>query len=106
MDNLTKSKFKVNIKSLFTEAKFIRQEEKKYKDSWERNCLRDHRVQALRKESRITQVAYAFARGKPYNSVEPSTKNPLTPEDVHRIILKLKRKGIDTTKSELLEWLN
>ena len=105
MDNLIRSKFLVNIKSLTCESKFIRKEEKKHKEDWKRDSLRNHRVISVRQESRITNLAYAFALGKTYKQVESKVNNPLTSEAAHRIFLKLKRKGLTVDKEDVKIWL-
>jgi len=105
MDTLLRSKFLVNIKSLTSESKYIRQEEKKHQTDWKRDSLRNHRVCDVRKESRITNLAYAFALGKTYKQVEATVIHPLTPEDAHLIFLKLKRKGLTVDKEDVKIWL-
>ena len=105
MEALLRSKFVVNIKSLSSESKFIRKEERKHTTDWKRDSLRLHRIMDVRKESRITNLAYAFALGKEYKQVESKVINPLTPEDIHRIFLKLKRKGLTVDKEAVKIWI-
>jgi hypothetical protein len=60
---------KVKIKSLAAEARIIRLEEKRSNGRlrWE---LWQHRVEVVRKEARLSQLAYGFLRGKQYEQIE------------------------------------
>jgi len=104
MQHLLKQKFRINIKSLTYESKAIRKEEKKTK-GLDRQELYLHRTVNLREESRITLLAYGFCKSLPYKKIETTTKNPLTPEMIHRIFLKLKRKNLDISKEDVKMWL-
>ena len=106
MDNLIRSKFLVNIKSLISESRFIRKEEEKHKIAWKRDSLRNHRIMNVRKESRITNLAYCFALGKTYSEIESKVVNNLTPEDARKICQKLLRKGFfKVTTDDIKLWL-
>jgi hypothetical protein len=65
---------KVKIKSLAAEARIIRIEENKARDSQLRDDLVGHRKAIVRSEARYSLLAYAFIRGKAYKSQEPATK--------------------------------
>lgn len=85
---MSKVYLKVKIKSLAEEAYIIRNEENKAKKQyrWASNNqgheeiyrtaheifwgLRNHRTINVRNESRATQLAYAYIRGKKYSEVE------------------------------------
>lgn len=68
---------KVKIKSLAEEARIIRLEEGRCgKDDILRGKLHDHRVKDVRREQRLSLLAYAFLRGKPLAKVEPKSDNP------------------------------
>jgi hypothetical protein len=60
---------KVKIKSLAAEAKIIRLEETRSKGS-QRQSLYFHRIYDVRQEARLSQLAYAFLRGREYSQVE------------------------------------
>jgi len=79
---------RVNIKSLANESKIIRKETKKCKDSIIKGVLNFHRVETVRKESRITQLAYAAIRGIPYSKIEP---NPKSQPDWKKVESKIKK---------------
>jgi hypothetical protein len=63
------------------EARIIRHEERKADRGPDQASLWFHRVGPLRSESRSTQVAYAFARGFPYEQCE----KPYVPPDAKRV---------------------
>lgn len=73
MEKLARSKFRVKIKSLASEAKIIRHEESR-RSGWVRSSLHVHRVCIVRDEQRHTLIAYAFYRGVPYAAVEQSCR--------------------------------
>lgn len=64
---------RIKLKSLATEAKYIRSEEDKM--AWcaggtLRNELREHRTGIVRNESRATSLAYGFVKGYPRSKIE------------------------------------
>ncbi len=64
---------RVKIKSLAAEAKIIRADELKavkYEDYYLQTQLRDHRLDVVRPEARLSQLAYQYLRGIPYAFVE------------------------------------
>lgn len=101
---LVKSKFKVKIKSLATEMKYIKKEmEMAY--SWWYGNLYTHAVEVVRKEQRHTLLAYAYVRGLPYKTVENKTKKPPDISIIRRIVKSLDRDHQDLLK--LIEcWIN
>jgi len=76
MKPVDRAKFRVKIKSLAVEAKFIRIEEKRAARGPDCNELHLHRVGVLRSESRSTLLAYAYGRGVPYCAVESCARVP------------------------------
>ncbi len=72
---------KVKIKSLAAEAKIIRHDEEvwRYRETDKGRPtffgLRQHRIWDVRNEARSAQLAYAFLRGKPYATTEPTGKD-------------------------------
>lgn len=68
---------KVKIKSLAEEARIIRREERKAKEAELKNSLHNHRVRAVRAESRATQIAYGFLRGRTFRQVESNSHKPI-----------------------------
>ena len=89
---LTKSiyRLRVNIKSLAEESRIIRHEMSKTTDVEYLNDLRWHKVDRVRKEARLAQLALAFIKGRSYKSVEAHTKNPVCPlaltKKLHRFL--------------------
>lgn len=68
---------KIKIKELAYEARTNRKEAAKAYASGNYmlgNNLTNHRKLAIRSEARATQLAYAFLRGRTYESVEPTAK--------------------------------
>lgn len=105
LSKLARAKFRVKIKSLATEAKYIRLEERRAGHTLERCCLHEHRVGALRDEARRTFLAYAFARGVPYAAVERGG-NPVERKDCPRVaeIVKSLTYRLVTT-ADITQWL-
>jgi len=62
---------KVKIKSLTAEARIIRLEEGRSRGEL-RDQLRAHRQRDVRRETRATQLAYAYLRGRPRTACEPA----------------------------------
>lgn len=68
---------KVKVKSLAEEARIIRLEEGRCgKDDVLRGRLHDHRVKDVRREQRLSLLAYAFLRDCPLAKVEPKSDTP------------------------------
>lgn len=67
---------KVKIKSLAEEARIIKQAIHQTKDLATKCELRGHHVYVVRKESRHSQLAYAFLRGREYSEVEFKCETP------------------------------
>lgn len=65
---------KVKIKSLAAEARIIRLEEARTKDYQLKCVLYYHRVNDVRTEARLSQLAYGFLRGREYQEIEKSTQ--------------------------------
>ena len=106
MNELIKQKFKVNLHSLVAESKYLRQQENKFNHKPViRQSLHSHRVNDVREELRITNIAYGFCKGLEYNKIEPKTNKPLTPEQVYKIWKKISRKGLDLDRKEVKMWL-
>ena len=83
---------KVKIKSLVAEAAIIRKEEGRFRDYLHpvRSSLRVHR-EKLGEEMRLSFLAYAYLRNRPYRSIEATTKHPLTEEKVNRLAKMIAR---------------
>ena len=98
-------KLRINIKSLAAEARFNRMEKKKASQGWIKMELDRHRTGPLRFEARVSQLAYAFVRGVPYQVVENKVKDA----DVYgylqaRVEKKLQRMGFYCDQNNLKEW--
>ena len=87
-----RSYLKVKIKSLAAESRIIRHEEKKAYDNDNREGLYLHRVKDVRRESRASQLAYAFLRGVPFLVVEPSSNDTYEREQALRRAESIARK--------------
>lgn len=78
---------RVKLKSLATEAKYIRSEEdRRPHTSLIRLELREHRIKPLRIESRATGLAYGFIKGYERSRIE-NKRHPM-PEWVDKDLLK------------------
>lgn len=88
---------KVKLKSLAAEAKIIRAEELKYKKAGRgndpyRNGLYRHRIDVVRREARLTLLAYQFLRGIPYAACEkPRKENEIREPQLKYIAAMVKR---------------
>jgi len=89
---------KVKVKSLAAEARIIRFEEHRTRGQL-RNELHHHRVQVVRPEARATLLAYGYARGKTYASMEGPSSSVPDWDRVERMIKKYAR-----LKQPLKEW--
>lgn len=78
---------RVNIKSLAAEAAIIRIEKRRAKDIWVKNDLHNHRMEKVRPEARLANLAIAYIKGRKIEDVErvPSEKKI----DVKRLRSKL-----------------
>lgn len=94
-------KLRVNIKSLATEAKIIRQETarcgRRYKAG-----LAEHRRGRLREEARYANLALAMVRGRPYRTVEQ--KCGVLP-DLKRLAEKVRRAYWNFEEKHVKAWL-
>lgn len=113
---------KVKVKSLAVEAAIIRQEERGAKASflWCENngkpecrqkeflcyeSLRNHRIYDLRKEQRVTLLAYAYLRGRAYSSCERHPWTRHSGPDLDRVCRMVSKFGGGLyTISHILEW--
>lgn len=69
---------RINLKSLAAEAKFIRREIKKTGNEYYKNDLNLHKVNRLRPEARLANLAMAFLRGLKRSDVERSYKEEIS----------------------------
>lgn len=93
---------RVNLKSLTAEARIIRQEEQRAGAAY-RPALAAHRRGRLRREARLTHLALAFVRGRPYRSIEARAKDPV---DVANLTNKIVRHWSRTlTSAGVQAWL-
>jgi len=93
---------RVNVKSLAAEAKIIRKEMTKVK-TYQKEMLYFHKLDKVRPEARIAQLALGYLRNKPRSVIEKTSKKV----DVER----LRRKLIIFTEQpvslvDLTAWLN
>ncbi len=78
---------RVNVKSLAHEAKLIRSESKRCGPIY-RQRMDNHRRYHLREEARYAQLALAFARQRPYKSVEGAQSKLVNPDKLCAKIVK------------------
>lgn len=99
-------KLKIKAKHLATEPALIRHEERKLQ-GYERTDLQFHRIWDVRNESRATQLAIAFLKGKDIKTIELTIRNSLDLK--HYVVLKrvtaiVKKYGGD--ESTVKDWFN
>lgn len=97
---LSLSRARVNIKSLAAEASIIRKEIKllSLKDQTD---LHNHRVNVVRPEARLANLAVGFLKGRKRSEIEKSKK----PLDFKRLYDKLRKFDPFTDREKLSEWL-
>lgn len=102
---------KVKIKSLADESRIIRLEERKSgRDEKLRCLLREHRVKDVRKEARASLLAYAYIKGKPFQSVEKLPKCRIAEPDWERVRSLVEKFGglpgfkKGCSREEILAW--
>jgi hypothetical protein len=115
-ENITKvnrtalSRARVNIKSLAAEAAIIRSEKRRIKDIWVKNDLHNHRMEKIRPEARLANLAIAYIKGRKIENVEvtPSKKKI----DIKRLKSKLSSFYMDTswppnipTEDDIRKWV-
>lgn len=69
-----KAMLKVKIKSLAAESRIIRLAVKQEKNDAVKYHLHCHRIYDIRIESRFSQLAYGFIRGREYEQIEKKAK--------------------------------
>lgn len=109
---------RVKIKSLAQEARIIRAEERRCRESLSRTVghdeqraalasaytsLRMHRVIDVRRESRYSLLAYALIRGRKFRDVERCS--PLASIDVAKLTTLVRRFGAAGAESLVARWL-
>lgn len=112
MKNQVKA-LKVKIKSLAAEARIIRLEERRAlgrrkPDGELYFQLRTHRIQGVRREARLSLLAYGFIRGRPYAACEKAAND--NPPDMVRVKQLVEKFGgvpgrpRPVTNEELTAW--
>lgn len=102
---LSRHTLRVKIKYLSEEARIIRFEECRTKNSFIKENLRDHRLDIVRYEQRHSLLAYAFIRNVPYKVVENKAEQK---PNVKKIIKILANHApyLENPEKALIEWLN
>lgn len=110
---------RVKIKSLAQEARIIRAEERRCRDSLSRTVghdeqraalaasyvsLRMHRVNDVRRESRHSLLAYALIRGRNFRDAEKFSP-PMARIDVAKLVALVKRFGSPGQDATVSQWL-
>lgn len=105
---------RVRIKELAQEARFIKCEENRGKrrpvkslvSEVQLRKLQEHRRNEVRPVARQAQLAYAFLRGKPYKSVEFSTKNKIDLQTIKQVARLANKFGnLENSFEEVKIWL-
>lgn len=122
---------RIKIKSLAAEAKLIREEEQRCTKhsqqalaavgdkvahatamQWraehlaQRARLREHRVNDVRQETRLSLLAYALIRGRSYASQEKGNSRKLSDGEQQRLLrMVTKFGGKDTTVEAVASWM-
>lgn len=95
----------MKIKSLAEEAKIIRAEQRRYPGQSETfRSLYLHRIFVVRREFRATHLLRMYAKGRPYNTVEPNADRfcYFRGEAIRKAVKMGERFGINTSGFE--EW--
>ena len=97
---------RVNIKSLAAEAKIIRGEIRKTNLGWIKNDLHEHRINKVRPDARLANLAMAFLKGRPRSTAEITSKEI----DVKRLHSKISTftwaSGVNIVSlQEVQDWL-
>lgn len=92
---------RVNIKSLQEESRIIRKEILRCRDPEIKGVLNYHRIYNVRNESRITQLALSFVKGKKFKDIEPNSKSQ---PDWNRLYNKIK-KHYHIKDSDVKQWI-
>ena len=85
---------RVKIKSLAEEARVIRFEEKRSRQPI-RDELHHHRVVVVRREARVSQIAYGLIRGRALERIEMAAKTEPNWKRVHELLRKYGVAGAD-----------
>ena len=93
---------RINVKSLASEARHIRTEVKRAKDSRCTQRLHQHRTNRLKPEARLAHLALAYCKGVPYKRVEPSTKRSVASAELRAKLARF----LYVTPDAVEAWLN
>ena len=96
---------RVKIRSLATEARIIRHEERRAKSAKRRDLvagLVEHRRGAVRREARAAQLAAGFLRGRQISQIEPKNRPGNRPDwkRVGQLVARYGEPGMDQRLSE------
>lgn len=100
---------RVNVKSLAAEAIIIRKEMGRANEL-DRCILYNHKVNVVKKEARLANLALAFLRGRPYKSCEITDKK----FNITRLTTKINKfigvwshhYGSKVLEQEVVDWIN
>jgi uncharacterized coiled-coil protein SlyX len=95
---------KVKIKSLAAEARIIRLEERRATSTSLKCGLAEHRRGVVRREARLSQLAYGFLRGRALAAIE-SKRRPGNAPDWKRVASLVARYASNASQAATLdEW--
>ena len=97
-------KARVNIKSLAAESVIIRGEIRKTNDSYVINSLHYHRVNKVRPEARLANLAMAFLKGNKRSSAEITSKE-IDIKKLHNKISGFAWPSVIVSLQEVQDWL-
>ena len=93
---------RVKLKSLAAEARIIRKEELRFRFNPSiHDSLYLHRVKDVRREARVTLLAYQYLRGIPYKAVESLSHTAPDWSRVERLVKKYGHTELDPEWSKI-----
>jgi hypothetical protein len=105
---------RVRVKELAQEARFIKHEETRIKNrpvrglvsQMQLRTLQEHRKMEVRPAARQAQLAYAYLKGRPYKSIEYSTKNKIDFETIKQVARLANKFGnLENSFEDVKIWL-
>lgn len=105
---------KIKAKHLAAEAKIIRAEERKAKESGDTaqlQSLHDHRLHTVRPAARSTHLARAFIKGVPYKVVEQTCRTQPYAAEIRKMVSQygspeFRAKAAAEQNIKILKWIH
>jgi len=96
---------RVNVKSLASEARIIREEIQRVSDKDIKADLHCHRQRRVRPEARTAHLALAFVKGKSYRSAEAKARVAPVTKDIVRKLQRAWYPVDHDTDATIQKWL-